>query len=1002
MLDPLDITGRGFAGLRLDAPITDGPVELSARRSTTWVEGPTPAAGDQPATRLLLDGDVRVRLGTYEFSAARACVWLAPLPAGDPEAGPNVRQVFAYFDRVGTPAEDAAISVAADRLPVRAVMRMEDSVVLRADRRHEGRPDDPFVREAERQLAATLRRQVGGPAGQPEPVPLRPRDGATGPISRPFEPDALGPGAGLAEVEASLPPAEANEPIFAPGGLIALHTPGDIRSVSTPEENTIIAERGGTVQYWDARSGHTMQLTAGRVVLFLDPGPLPEVARFGVESVRGIYLEGDVLAEYDRYTLRAPRIYYDVRGDRAILVDAVFWTYEEKRALPLYVRARTIRQESRERFTVEGGRLATSSFLDPGMSLGATSVTIRTLPAEGGAGGSRTVVDARDTTIRLGGVPVFYWPRYVGDPTRLPITGLRIDNADGSGTAIKTAWNAYGLLGLEPPAGVSLDLLADYYFERGPALGTDWSWGTGDTRGRLFAYGVLNDQGSDLLTTGKEIGHDGEFRGMVLGEHRAALTREWTLFAEGAYISDETFVDGFFESLAHSRREITSDLSLRRLDANTYLSVQARHNFNDFIATDYLLQSQGYSVSKVPEAEYLRVADDLLPEAAPGLLTWSSEYRAGAMALNFSEPTAAELGFTTPALADSLFGIDPDESIGDALRASGLSEDAVGRFDTRQELTMALKAGPVAITPFAVARFTAYDSDFSAYSPEADDSHREWGGAGLRVATSVQRVDDSIESPLLDLHRVRHIVEPSLTAWTAGATIDQADLPVYDDDVESIAEGSTVRFAIDQTWQTQRGAPGRWRSVDVLTLDLEVVSSDGEGDPESPIGRWIDYRPELSNLGDFVGLQTAWQATEVLTLAGLTTYDLEASQPARTVVGGLLRHTPELSTFAEIRFVNSQDQTYANLGAQYTLTDKYYFSGSTAYDTDRGQIQSYSVEFRRRFSGMTLGLGISFNEITDEVSFGIVFQPAGLTGAGARIRGIGAENERQKGSTFGG
>src|SRR5690606_26447959 len=162
----------------------------------------------------------------------------------------------------------------------------------------------------------------------------------------------------------------------------------------------------------------------------------------------------------------------------------------------------------------------------------------------------------------------------------------------------------------------------------------------------------------------------------------------------------------------------------------------------------------------------------------------------------------------------------------------------------REEISSQLASGPVNITPFAVGRLTAYDDEFDQFSPSEDDSTRVFGALGLRLATGMQRVDNNVDSRLLDLHRMRHLVEPSVTLWTAHTNVDQQDLPVYDEQVESLADGSAIRFGLDQTFQTQRGGPGRRRTVDWLSVDGELVVSDDDAEQESPIGRWIEGRPE--------------------------------------------------------------------------------------------------------------------------------------------------------------
>ncbi|MEX2217458.1 MAG: hypothetical protein WD749_01755 [Phycisphaerales bacterium] len=767
-----------------------------------------------------------------------------------------------------------------------------------------------------------------------------------------------------------------------------------------------------TYQHRAPAGERTLQVTGERAAVFLEasPGQPAEGERSVPASrVRGFYIEGDVIATDGVNTVRAPRVYYSVKDNRALLLDAVFWTYDQRRQLPLYVRARSLEQLSTEEFRATGARISNTPFFEPDLSVGVSSVTITrrgggegpALPGpagpEGDSGepddpesrGSDVYIDARNITLRAGGIPFFYWPRVRGDPAAVPLRDIRLENSSGSGTALKTTWDFYSLVGVRATPGNSADLIVDGYFERGLGLGTDLRWRTERGRGGLFAYFLPQDTGTDILQTGQRESQDGDARGMVLAEHRAALSERWTLFAEGSYISDETFIPGFFEPMARNRREFTNSLSIRRLDEASLLFGEVRARSTDFIANEALLQSPGYTVMRYPDLGYARFADDLI-QRHPGLLTYSSQYRFTQMRMEFADPRVEQIGFRSPARADALFGVAPGQSIADALRARGLSEDPVGRFDTRHELSAQLAAGPVSITPFLVGRATVYDDTFESFSPDADEYYRLWSAQGVTFSTEVSKVNDAARSRLLDVHRIRHIIQPSITLWHAATTVDRTDLPVFDDDVESLAEGSAARFAIDQTWQTQRGAPGRWRSVDVLRLSTSLVVSGGEVEKESPIGRYFDYRPELSNLGGtFATVEGAWQVSEVLGIGGETVYDFDIGQQARSVLGYTLRHERAFSTFGEVRYINALDQTYALLGAHYDLTSKYSVAATGSYDTVRSEFQSVSLDIRRRLPNVILGTGVSYNNITGVTSFGFVFQPVGFQRQGARFRAGG-------------
>jgi hypothetical protein len=133
--------------------------------------------------------------------------------------------------------------------------------------------------------------------------------------------------------------------------------------------------------------------------------------------------------------------------------------------------------------------------------------------------------------------------------------------------------------------------------------------------------------------------------------------------------------------------------------------------------------------------------------------------------------------------------------------------------------------------------------------------------------------------------------------------------------------------------------------VDVFKLNAELVVSSGDVNQESPIGRYVDYRPEYSNLGDTYGtLDAAWQVTEAFGLGGNIVFDFGINQPARTDIGAIIQHSPYFSTYLDLRYLNAEDSTIFIVGADYELTRKYWVSGNVQYDTELGAIQSINGE----------------------------------------------------------
>ena len=1020
-----EVRATDFSTARLPISPVLGEIRFEGARAWVWREGPT--------QRLVLDRNVRVTLGNSTFEAERAVVWLRELEDGS-------HQVFAALTRVRTPSADAAVSVKADFLPIRAVIAGKPE--LMADVRLDGPPNSSgpvrVTDDIKRALAQAddaltrafdvapppravdsrpVRRprvmpeeepRVEGP--RPEPPVVEPRAERPPRTDRPVVvPPPVEETRAEPEVVAEAPspegevPAVVGEavdargaratpvrsPLFTSSGIFFISAGERITVQSGEHDSSVVVSGGVVVQY---QSGvESLELTAERAVIFLKPGKLSDrLSSFSADDVLGLYLEGEVRATDGTYTLRGPRIYYDVEKNRALVLDAVFWAYDARLRSPLYMRADAVRQESAKQFSAENAVLSNTAFFKPDFTIGVRSVTIERRESPEG---DTTYVDAKNITFRAGDVPFFWWPRYRGDPAQFPLRSLGFEDSNRTGGVLTSQWDALSLLGIERPPGLDVSLELDVYFDRGLGLGSRTSWETERSSGSLYWYMLPQDTGTDILSRGTRVDRDGEFRGMAFLKHRAEIAENWTILAELSKVSDEAFVMALFPEIAREARELTSRVYARHTVENRQFTAELKGALDDFIIPEHQLQTPGYMVDKLPELRYFVAAADLLAETYPGLLTHTWEASYSHMRLTFSEVDARDLGFTIDRAAQQAFGTDADDSLGDLFRSIGLDEAFVNRFDTRHELSAQLRAGEVLITPFVVGRVTVYDDDFESFSPDETSNTRFWGGAGVTAATSFQRVYRHVESDLLDLHELRHIIEPSVTVWSAGTTIDREDLPIYDVEVESLLEGSAVQARLGQTFQTKRGGPGRWRSVDFLTFNAAYVWHSDDTGRTSAVGRFYSAQPELSVPGEYFKLDSTLQLTEAFGIAGETIYDLDLHQQARSSIGVLMQHNPEFATAVELRYLNPEDVTFGRLGMQYRLTDKYRLTFNTTYNFRLDDFQTFNVRFFRRFTIGELGLALNYDNIRGETSFGFTFVPFGASsGIGQRTRSTASDD----------
>jgi hypothetical protein len=754
------------------------------------------------------------------------------------------------------------------------------------------------------------------------------------------------------------------------------------------EEEAILSLLGGVrVVFEDFQTGRVVTLKAQRVVMFLDrkaleaSGGSAESGQVGEGVVRAVYLEDNAVISDGDYTVRAPRVFYDVVEQRAVLLEAVMYTYDMRRQLPMYLRASALRQTAARSFEAADARLTTSDFAVPHIAIGAGKVRISEY--EDSLGNRGQAFEAQDITLRASDVPVFWWPGLSGQGRDLPIRRISAGYRSDNGVEVRTRWDAFAIAGAIRPEGVDATIDGDYLGDRGAAIGgtLEYDQPLQRRKGKLEAYYLPSDNGTDELGANRDIEQNGDARGYFRGQHRQQLGNGFDLVAEVGSVSDETFFEALREELAYSERPLETSLYINRVDEETQFTGLLKTDINGFISQTALLQSPGFVVERYPELGYSRVGTSLWDDR----LTWFSENRASVLRARFSDSTPGDygLGINNSLLA---FGIPDTTSFRDAASADGFPTDTRLRLDTRQEIAAPIQADAIDITPFVVGRLTGYDDDFEQYRGEDEQLHA-WGAAGVRVGTELHKSDSNIQNRTLDLDGLRHIVEPSVTAFYSGSNIDSFDLPNYDEDVERLAEGGILKLGVVNTLQTRRGGPGRQRTIDWLTLNSQLVlrNENPEEDDDLAIARYYDYRPEYTRGGDHVYNELTWRITESFATIGEAIWSLETSQVEQWRVSGILTHSrraQSVLTYTHTEPFNTELLRYA---LAYELTRKYQLLFSQTFDladtaTGSEARGSTGLTLIRRFPQFRLGLSLEVDSFNDRESISIVLIPDGLDG----------------------
>ena len=299
------------------------------------------------------------------------------------------------------------------------------------------------------------------------------------------------------------------------------------------------------------------------------------------------------------------------------------------------------------------------------------------------------------------------------------------------------------------------------------------------------------------------------------------------------------------------------------------------------------------------------------------------------------------------------------------------------RLDSRHEIQAPLRWGQLDLVPYLVGRLTAYDDDLAEFAGN-DEPVRLWGSSGLRLHTQFSRTFDQVDLEALDVHRLRHIVEPMVDLSVAAVNLDSEDLPVYDDDVESIRQGSTTRLGLRQTLQTQRGGPDQWRTVDWIVLQSDLVLTSDDTDVQTPIGFFPGYRPELAAGGDHFNNEVMWMISDTLAAAGEVTYNMEIDRSVQWRVGATLDHSPALSSFVDFSEIDPVDSSLLSHGFVYQLTRKYRTAFVHRLDFTSGGTRRIQVQLERKLPRWRLMVVASHDEIEDAQSIGLVVIPDGV------------------------
>lgn len=720
-----------------------------------------------------------------------------------------------------------------------------------------------------------------------------------------------------------------------------------------------------------------------------------------------IYMEGNIEFRQGDRTVYADRMFYDVRRQIGIILNAELLTplpktddldYQGK----VRLRASAIRQLDKSHFSAINAQVTTSRFEEPSYHFAANEISFQDIqsqvfdPSTGQAVVQhQQMAESQGNWVYMGGLPVFYWPTIATD-LRKPsffIDGIRIGNDNVFGTQVLTDLDAYQLFGIRnAPQGTEWGLSLDYLSDRGFGHGTNFfydrteifghdgpAWGNWDFWG-IQDTGLDNLGGIDRRT----IVPEEDYRFRLAGQHRQRLQNGWEATGEVGWISDRTFLEQYYEREWDELKDARTGIRLKKLTNNRAFSIEANGQVNPFFTETQWL----------PRLDHYWLGESLFGDR----ITWFEHSQAAYANINIATTP------TNPDLATQFTLLPWEETFpGSGIPISGKGE----RLVTRQEIDLPFSVGPVKVVPFALGELAHWGEAL-----DGDDLQRAYMHTGVRTSMPMWAVYPNVRDRLFNLNGLAHKVVFESEFAYADSTRNYLSLPLYDPlDDTSILEMRrrlldididptidfitnpqldprtyafrsglqgwvtspsteiaddlmTLRFGMRNRWQTKRGAPGRQHIVDWLTIDSNVT--------------WFP-KADRDNFGQDFGLfdyDARWHLGDRFTVVSSGAADF-FSDGLRTIAGGIFINRPSRgNAYIGVRSIHGPISSDVLLGSySYRLSPKWISTAGASVDfNDTGNIgQSFSMT--RIGESMLVTLGINVDSARDNVGFRFLIEP---------------------------
>jgi hypothetical protein len=229
---------------------------------------------------------------------------------------------------------------------------------------------------------------------------------------------------------------------------------------------------------------------------------------------------------------------------------------------------------------------------------------------------------------------------------------------------------------------------------------------------------------------------------------------------------------------------------------------------------------------------------------------------------------------------------------------------------------------------------------------------------------------------------MRHIIKSDIVAWASHTNRDAQELFPFDETVEGIDEVDGVALGVRQRWQTKRGAADERRTVDFLTLDVELgMFNDAQSD-EITNGFTSFDRPENSISQNYLNSSLIWRVNDRTALLSELNYDTNDGEIDILNVSLAVERSPRFTYLVGYRFIEEGNSSLVGFDMNYRLTEKHTLAMRELFDLARGQSLDFTVALIRKFPRWFGAISFALDEPEDDFGVSFSIWPEGLPQAG--------------------